>query len=53
MKQGKVPTKKQKIEIKKAGFVPENWLVNKNLPEVLHIVNRKSGKERKIRRVHS
>lgn len=50
MKQGKRPTKRQKIEIKANGLNAENWLVERDLPDVMVIINRHSGKFRAIRR---
>lgn len=44
MKNGKRPTRKQKILIKQRGLNPENWLVMKNLPKEMHIVHRVTGK---------
>ncbi|WP_209121552.1 hypothetical protein [Alkalihalobacillus sp. BA299] len=44
MKNGKAPTKKQKIAIKEVGLNPNNWLVSKNLQEELHIVHRETGR---------
>lgn len=40
MKNGKNPTRRQKIAIKEAGFKPENWLVYKIQGELIHIVHR-------------
>lgn len=40
MKNGKRPTRLQKILIKSSGLVPENWLVVKDLKESLEIVSR-------------
>ena len=40
MKNGKVPTREQKIMMKAHGLVPENWLVIKNLPDSLEVVSR-------------
>ncbi|WP_339309752.1 hypothetical protein NZ043_27395 [Paenibacillus sp. FSL k6-2145] len=50
MKQGKRPTKRQKIEIKANGLNAENWLVERDLPDQMVIVHRFSGKARTIRR---
>lgn len=46
MKHGKKPTLKQKELIKELKLKAENWLVVKNLPGEMHIVNRKSNKIR-------
>lgn len=40
MKNGKAPTREQKIMMKANGLVPENWLVVKNLPDSLEVVSR-------------
>lgn len=40
MKNGKAPTREQKIMMKAHGLVPENWLVVKNLPDSLEVVSR-------------
>ena len=47
MKHGKAPTRAQKIRIKEAGFVPENWLVVKNTAW-LEIRNKHSGRIKTI-----
>ncbi|MDE7183418.1 MAG: hypothetical protein K2O40_02860 [Lachnospiraceae bacterium] len=44
MKNGKAPTREQKIMMKAHGLVPENWLVVKNLPDYLEVVSRVSLK---------
>lgn len=48
MKQGRRPTKKQKIAIAQVGLNYSNWLVTKNLPDTLHIAHRETGRERRI-----
>lgn len=45
MKNGKAPTREQKILMKVHGLVPENWLVVKNLPDVMEVVSRTSLKK--------
>lgn len=40
MKNGKAPTRKQKIVMKAYGLVPENWLAVKDLPDSLEVVSR-------------
>ncbi|NJJ37856.1 DUF6906 family protein [Paenibacillus apii] len=50
MKQGKRPTRRQKSEIKAAGLNVENWLVERDTPDSLIVINRHSGKTRKFRR---
>ncbi|WP_240421625.1 DUF6906 family protein [Paenibacillus periandrae] len=48
MKNGKRPTKRQKIAIAAAKLNPDNWLVTKSMPEKLSLVHRNSGKQRSI-----
>lgn len=48
MKNGKRPTKKQKIFLKENHFRPENWLVVKNTSTVLQVVHRYTGAIRTI-----
>jgi hypothetical protein len=43
MKNGKAPTKKQKITIKAAGLNPENWLIYKKINDQFHLVHRETG----------
>ena len=43
MKNGKNPTRRQKIAIKDAGLNPDDWLVFKAEATVLHIVHRNTG----------
>lgn len=50
MKNGKRPTRKQMEEIKKAGLIPENWLIERDTTEKLVVINRFSGKVRDVRR---
>lgn len=38
MKNGKKPTRQQKIRIAHAGLSPENWLVAKNRPDGVMVV---------------
>lgn len=45
MKNGKVPTLEQRKIMKAHGLIPENWLVVKNLPDVLEVVSRSSLKK--------
>ncbi|MGD9678400.1 MAG: hypothetical protein AB7V16_08665 [Vulcanibacillus sp.] len=40
MKQGRTPTRRQKIVIKKAGLDHNCWLITKNLLNELHLVHR-------------
>lgn len=49
MKNGKRPTRAQKMLIKEAGLNPNNWLVVKNLHDQMHIVHRETNSERVIR----
>ncbi|WP_420819778.1 DUF6906 family protein [Paenibacillus monticola] len=46
MKQGKRPTRRQKSEIKAAGLIPVNWLIE----DKLIVINRLFVKTRDIRR---
>jgi hypothetical protein len=48
MKNGKKPTKKQKVAIQSVNLNPDNWLITKAMSDKLHIVHRESGKERVI-----
>jgi hypothetical protein len=48
MKNGKRPNRSQKEVIRSSGLYPENWLIIKNLPNKLHLVNRESGKAKII-----
>lgn len=48
MKNGKKPTRRQKLAIKAVGLNPKNWLVIKNLQDKLHIVHRETGRQREI-----
>ncbi|MEK3868061.1 hypothetical protein MHH60_31885 [Paenibacillus sp. FSL H7-0716] len=50
MKQGKRPTRRQKQEIKEAGLIAENWLVERDTHAQLVLINRYSSKLRTIRR---
>lgn len=48
MKNGKKPTVKQAITIKKSGLNPANWLIVKNLQDELHIAHRETGRVKVI-----
>ncbi|MDQ0228442.1 DUF6906 family protein [Metabacillus niabensis] len=50
MKQGKRPTRNQKMLIKQVGLNPNNWLIVKNLQHEheLHIAHRETGRLRVI-----
>ncbi|WP_281998732.1 DUF6906 family protein [Priestia flexa] len=48
VKHGKVPTKKQKEAMQKAGLDPKNWLVVKNLTGELHLVNRETPSKKRV-----
>jgi hypothetical protein len=39
-KNGKRPTVRQQNAIRAAGLNPHEWLVSKNLPDVLHLIKR-------------
>ncbi|GIP25513.1 hypothetical protein J23TS9_06430 [Paenibacillus sp. J23TS9] len=43
MKNGKNPSRRQKIAIKEAGFNPDNWLVCKALDDRLELTHRLTG----------
>jgi hypothetical protein len=49
MKNGKRPTRRQKADIEAFGLNPLNWLVSKDSPKEFLVVNRSSGKKRKLR----
>lgn len=51
MKHGKNPTLKQKKELTKHKLNYENWLVVKDTPKVLEIVNRNSNKTKIIKKI--
>lgn len=40
MKNGKKPTVKQYVLLRKNGFVPERWLVIKDTPESMEVISR-------------
>lgn len=48
MKNGKRPTRKQMEEIKKAGLIPENWLIVKNTPTQFLVQHRYSGETKDL-----
>lgn len=48
MKNGKKPTRNQKMLIREHGLSPFNWLVVKNLGESLELVHRETGMTRTI-----
>lgn len=49
VKQGKRPTRKQKMLMAKVGLNPNNWLVVKNIPGSLHLEHRHTGRERVLK----
>lgn len=49
MKHGKKPTKRQKLFLKENKFNPKNWLIVKDCAECFEIVNRLTGKRRKLK----
>lgn len=58
MKNGKAPTKAQKIMMRASGLDPEKYLVIKNTPECLEVVSRielkkqgLTGRKPRIRRI--
>ncbi|MDF2889757.1 MAG: hypothetical protein K0R80_124 [Clostridia bacterium] len=46
MKHGKRPRVKQKIFIESHKLDPDNWLVVKDTPDIMEIVNRKSSRRK-------
>lgn len=46
----KKPTLAQKKIMSAAGLIVKNWLVLKETDEELHLVNRRTGKTRKVRK---
>lgn len=46
MKQGKRPTRRQKLLLKKMGLNYDNWLIVKDTPDFMQIVHRHSGNVR-------
>lgn len=48
MKNGKKPTKAQKIIIREAGLMIDDWLVSKSLPDRLVLVQRYTDKVKVI-----
>ncbi|MBN6186343.1 hypothetical protein JQN58_05000 [Aneurinibacillus sp. BA2021] len=45
MKQGKRPTKQQKIAMQLEELNPKDWLVTKSLPDKLHIVHKETNQQ--------
>lgn len=45
MKNGKEPTRRQKVILKAHGLSPDAWLVVKNLPDTIEVVSRISLKK--------
>lgn len=50
MKQGRRPTKKQKVTLAAFKLNPNNWLVTKNLPGELHLQHKLTGRPRVLKR---
>jgi hypothetical protein len=48
MKQGKNPTKRQKIHIKSYGLNPDNWPIYKADGDVYSLIHRNTSNTRKI-----
>ncbi|MBQ8515615.1 MAG: hypothetical protein IJ496_09485 [Ruminococcus sp.] len=48
MKNGKRPTRAQKMPIQSLGFQPDNWLISKNTSTEMVIVHRFTGRTRVI-----
>lgn len=44
------PTRRQKILMQSAGLIPKNWLVIKETTEELIVVNRGSGRTRRVKK---
>lgn len=49
MKNGKRPTRRQKLEIQAAGLNCNEWLVSKDSPKELLIIKRSSGESMELR----
>jgi hypothetical protein len=49
MKQGRRPTRKQKLIIEAAGHNPDNWLVTKNLQGEMHLEHRDTGQSKVLK----
>ncbi len=51
MKQGKRPTRKQKLMLAGLDRVdPKSWLIERDTPEELVLISRKSGKAKTIKK---
>lgn len=48
MKNGKKPTKKEKMHIKSYNLNPDNWLIFKKIDGELHLVHRQTNRVRVI-----
>ncbi|WP_193671970.1 DUF6906 family protein [Bacillus cereus] len=48
MKNGKKPTRKEKMAIKSYNLNPENWLIFKKVDGALHLIHRFTSKTRTI-----
>lgn len=48
MKQGTRPTRRQKIAIKEAGLILENWLVERDTPKEMVVVHKYTNEQRRI-----
>lgn len=53
MKNGKKPTRQQKDLMKMSGYVPESWLVVKDLPNCMEIVNRNDLKKVETKKIRT
>lgn len=49
MRNGKRPTRKQKVRLGQAGLSPDNWLVIRQKPNVKHAATHQFGDTRTIR----
>ena len=50
MKHGKRPTRRQKLLLRKYSLDPDNWLIVKDCAKGFEIINKISGKVRKLNR---
>jgi len=51
MKQGTSPTLKQKKLIEEAGWNPNNWLVERDLPSEMILIHRNTGTLKVLKKV--
>ena len=48
MKNGKKPTRQQKQILLSVGMNPDNWLIVKNLPDVITFIHRETGQTKEV-----